>query len=254
MDGSDGNMLLNGKNAIVTGCLRGIGRATMELFARNGANIWACCQNQDEEFERDIRELSKEIGVAIVPVYFDLADNEQLKAGLRTIAASKQKIDVLVNVAGMTHNALFHMTSMEKMKYVFEIDFFSQIQVTQYITKIMAKQKSGNVINISSIAGMDGNPGQIAYSSCKAALIGATKTLAAELAPYNIRVNAIAPGVIETNMTSDLPQEAFSRLMSKSCIKRKGVTDEVANVLLFLASDLSSYVTGQVIRVDGGIG
>lgn len=247
-------MLLAGKNVVITGCLKGIGRKTMELFAKNGANIWACAQAQHEDFESHIEKLTNENHVTITPVYFDLSDQGQIKSGMKSIMSAKQKIDVLVNIAGLTYNALFHMTTMEKMKYVFEIDFFSQIQITQYITKIMTKQKFGNVINVSSIAGMDGNPGQIAYSSCKAALIGATKTLAAELAPYNIRINAIAPGVIETDMTSDLPQEAFGRLMSKSCIKRKGRTEEVANVLLFLASDMSSYVTGQVIRVDGGIG
>lgn len=247
-------MILKGKNVVITGCLQGIGNTTMEVFARNGANIWACCQSPNEEFEKQIKELEEEAGVTITPVYFDLSDGEQIKAGMKTIFASKKKIDVLVNIAGMTYNALLQMTSMEKMKNLFEINFFSQILITQYITKIMVKQKCGNVINISSIAGIDGNPGQVAYSSCKAALIGTTKTLAAELAQYNIRVNAIAPGVIQTNMTADLKEEAYDRLMSKSCINRKGMPEEVANTLMFLASDMSSYMTGQVLRVDGGIG
>jgi 3-oxoacyl-[acyl-carrier protein] reductase len=189
-----------------------------------------------------------------MPIYFDLYDSEQIKSGIKSIMASKQKIDTLVNIAGLTYNALFHMTTMEKMKHVFEIDFFSQMLVTQYVTKIMARQKFGNVINVSSIAGIDGNPGQIAYSSCKAALIGATKTLAAELAEFNIRVNAIAPGVVKTDMTSDLPPDVLDRLMKKSDLNRIGMPSEIANVLLFLASDMSSYITGQILRIDGGIG
>lgn len=247
-------MLLAGKNVVITGCLKGIGRETMELFAQNGANIWACAQAQHQDFESHIEKLANENGVTITPVYFDLSDQEQIKSGMKSIMFAKQKIDVLVNIAGLTYNALFHMTPMEKMKYVFEIDFFSQILVTQYITKLMVRQKFGNVINISSIAGIDGNPGQVAYSSCKAALIGATKTLAAELAEFNIRVNAIAPGVIKTDMTSNLAPDALKRLMKKCVLNRPGMPGEVANVLLFLASDMSTYITGQVLRVDGGIG
>lgn len=247
-------MLLKGKNAVITGCLRGIGRTTMDVFAQNGANIWACCQAPDEEFENHIIDLQKENGVIITPVYFDLSDSEQIKAGMKTIMSAKQKVDVLVNIAGMTYNALFHMTTIEKMKYVFEIDFFSQILITQYITKIMLKQKSGSVINISSIAGIDGNPGQVAYSAAKAALIGATKTLSEELAEHNIRVNAIAPGVIKTDMTAELNQDKFDQLVAKSNLNRAGTPEEVAQTLLFLASDMSSYMTGQIIRVDGGIG
>lgn len=247
-------MILKGKNVVITGCLKGIGRGTMDVFAKNGANIWACAQTKDPEFEAHVAKLANENNVTITPVYFDLADQEQIKEGMKTIVFSKQKVDVLINIAGLTYNALFQMTSMEKMKYVFEIDFFSQILVTQYIAKLMMRQKSGNVINVSSVAGIDGNPGQIAYSSCKAALIGATKTLAAELAEHNIRVNAVAPGVIKTSMTSDLPQDVMTRLMKKSALNKPGMPDEVANVLLFLASDMSSYMTGQVIRIDGGMG
>ena len=247
-------MLLKGKNAVITGCLRGIGRATLDVFAHNGANIWACCQAPDEEFEAHVRDLQKEYDVTITPVYFDLEDHDQIKAAMRTIISSKQKVDVLVNIAGLTYNALFHMTTMEKMKRVFEIDFFSQLLVTQYITKIMVKHKGGSVINVSSIAGIDGNAGQVAYSSAKAALIGATKTLAEELAVYNIRVNAIAPGVIKTDMTADLAQDKFEKLVEKSKLNRAGTPKETAETLLFLASDLSSYITGQVLRVDGGMG
>jgi 3-oxoacyl-[acyl-carrier protein] reductase len=247
-------MLLKGKNAVITGCLKGIGRATMELFAKNGANIWACCQFQDTDFEECIDNLKKMYDVRITPLFFDLMEYEQIKAAVKTIMSTKERVDVLVNVAGMTRDALFHMVSMEEMKHVFEVNFFSQILLTQYITRLMLRHKSGSVINISSISGIDGNPGQLSYSASKAAIIGATKTLSAELAPSGIRVNAIAPGVIKTDMTEGLPEETFKRLMNKSSLKHLGSVDEVGNVLVFLASDLSSYITGQIIRVDGGIG
>lgn len=247
-------MLLDGKNAVITGCLRGIGKATLENFALNGANVWACCQAPDPDFEQFSASLAKRTGRTITPVYFDLSDNEQIKSGMKTILGEKRNVDILVNVAGMTYNALFHMSTMDKIKEVFDIDFFSQLLVTQYITKAMVKQKSGSVINVSSVTGLDGNPGQTAYGSAKAALIGATKTLAIELAEHHIRVNAIAPGVIATDMTAALASEKFNALVAKTKLGRAGSVDEVANVLLFLASDLSSYVTGQVVRVDGGMG
>ena len=154
----------------------------------------------------------------------------------------------------MNRDAIFHMVTMDQLKDTFQINFFSQMLLTQYITKLMLKNKKGSVINISSIAGIDGNIGQLSYAASKAALISATKTLSQELGPKGIRVNAIAPGVIATAMTADLPEEAKTRLMSKSDIKRLGSPEEVANAIIYLASDLSSFVTGQVIRVDGGIG
>ena len=247
-------MLLKGRNAVITGCLRGIGNATMELFARNGANIWACCQFPDPGFENQIRQLATENTVWIRPLYFDLLDPEQIKTASHTIRESKQPVDILVNIAGMTQDSLFHMTTMEQMKKVFEVNFFSQMLLTQHITRYMVRQKSGSVINISSISAIDGNPGQISYTASKAAIIGATKTLSAELAGSGIRVNALAPGVIRTGMTQAMPPAVMENLMAKSDLKHPGLPEEVAGVILFLASDLSSYITGQVIRVDGGIG
>jgi len=247
-------MLLNGKNAVVTGCLKGIGYATMELFAKNGANIWACSQFKDIQFETAIKELQKKYGVWIKPLYFDFMDYEQIKASVKKIMLAKEPVDVLVNIAGMTEDALFHMISMEQMKRVFEVNFFSQMVFTQYITKFMLRKKSGSVINLSSISGIDGNPGQLSYCASKAALIAATKTLSAELAPSGVRVNTISPGVIKTEMTKDLPHKTFDRFMAKSGLKRIGLPEEVGNAIVFLASDMSSYVTGQIFRVDGGIG
>jgi 3-oxoacyl-[acyl-carrier protein] reductase len=247
-------VVLRGKTALITGCLKGIGREAMELFARQGANVWACCQHQDPAFDVAITQLAAEAGVWIRPLYFDLTDAEQIKAALRQVAAAKQNVDVLVNNAGMTQDSLFQMTTMESMKKVFEVNFFSQMLVTQLVTKLMARHKAGSVIYVSSITALDGNPGQISYSASKAALLGATKTLAAELAEHGIRVNAVAPGIIQTDMTAALPPEKFQKLVAGIPMKRPGLPPEVAGVMLFLASDLSSYITGQVLRIDGGMG
>ncbi len=245
--------LLEGKNVIVTGCLRGIGKATMVLFAEHGASIWACAQYPDDAFEVECRTLAQEHKVFIKPVYFDLVDQQAIRSGIKEIFSDKMPVDGLVNIAGLTYNALLTMTSMEKMKQCFEIDYFSQILITQYVVKAMMKQKCGSIVSVASIAGLDGNPGQVAYSGCKAALVGSTKTMAQELGSLNIRVNAVAPGVIATDMTRDLEGKALTRLLDKSALKRKGTPLEVANVLLFLISDLSSLITGEVIRIDGGM-
>lgn len=246
-------MLLNGKNAVITGCLQGIGKATLEIFAKNGANVWACAFAPNDEFELFCDRLSKENNVWIKPVYFDLLDHEQIKAGLKLISSDKIPVHILVNIAGMTKDALFHMIPMEQMRLIFEVNFFSQMYLTQYITKLMVRQKTGSVINISSISGLDGSYGQLSYSASKAALIGATKTLSAELAEKGVRVNAIAPGVIATDMNRIVPENIINKHIQNMSIKRLGTADEVGKAIMFLASDLSSYVTGQIIRIDGGI-
>lgn len=247
-------MLLAGKTALITGCLKGIGFEAMQLCARNGANVYACCQREDASFEAARLHLAEETGVAITPMYFDLGNEDEVKASLRQLVSSKTAIDVLLNVAGMTEDAQFAMTSTESMRRVYGINVVSQMAITQSIGRLMARRGGGSIVYVSSISALDGNEGQLSYSASKAALIGATKTLASEFAPQNIRVNAIAPGVIDTDMTAAIPEPARERLRSRIPMRRLGLPREVAGVLLFLASDLSRYVTGQVIRVDGGIG
>jgi 3-oxoacyl-[acyl-carrier protein] reductase len=248
------SMLLAGKTALITGCLKGIGNEAMQGFARQGASILACCQFHDPIFEEWGRQLAAETGVSITPIVFDLASSEETLAAMRPLVAARRRIDILLNIAGITQDALFSMTTMESMRRVFEINFFAQMLVTQYVSKLMIRQKSGSIIHVSSITAMDGNPGQISYGCSKAALLGATKTLASELGEHGIRVNAIAPGVVRTDMTASIPAESFARLCSRIPMGRAGAPSEVAGVLLFLASDLSSYITGQVLRIDGGIG
>jgi len=246
--------MLSGKTAVITGCLQGIGRSTMDMFAENGANVFACCQSANDDFSRHIEELSRKNDVRIIPIYFDMLDEAAIKQGVRDIQKSKMNVDVLVNIAGANIDALFHMVTMDQLRKTFEINFFSQILFTQYITRLMLKQGKGSVINVSSISAIDGNIGQLSYSASKGAIISATKTMAQELGPKGIRVNAIAPGVIQTAMTAGLPHEALTRLLSRSNLDRVGLPSEVANVIMYLASDMSSFVTGQIIRIDGGIG
>lgn len=247
-------MLLKGKTAVITGCIQGIGRATLDLFAKEGADILACCQNESEEFSIHIEKLKNEFDVDIIPIYFDLSDETSIKNAAKTIMQTKKPVNVLANIAGMTQDALFQMVTREQLNKIFDINFFSQIIFTQYIVKLMLRYGGGSIINTSSISALDGNVGQLSYSAAKAAWAAATKTMSLELGPKGIRVNAIAPGVIDTPMTKDLSQEALERQLSRCKLNRIGKTDEVANTIAYLASDLSSFVTGQVVRIDGGIG
>lgn len=246
-------MLLNGKNAIITGCNRGIGRAILETFAANGANVWAFARTESDSFKEDILNLSQKYNVKIMSVYCDFADPDQIKSAVKQIQTMKLPVDILVNNAGITYNSLFQMTSNDKLKEIFNINFFSIFTFSQYITKFMVRQKSGSIINISSSAGIDGNPGKSVYGSSKAAVICMTKSMAAELGEYNIRVNSIAPGITDTEMLSSMTNEVISQTLEASDMKRVGKPVEIANTAVFLASDLSTYITGQVIRVDGGL-
>lgn len=244
--------LLKGKVALITGCNRGIGKAIMETFAQNGADVWACARKQTDEFEQLLEGLRTKYHVRVTALYFDLADESAIKEALNPLLLAKERIDILVNNAGVAHGSFFQMTSLSKIKEVFEINFFSQLLVTQILAKLMMKQKSGSIINLASIAGIDGNPGYVSYGSSKAALIYATKSIAKELATNNVRVNAIAPGLTETGMADQMEEKAKTLMINNSAMNRLAQPQEIANTALFLASDLSQFITGQVIRVDGG--
>jgi len=246
--------VVKNNNVLITGCTRGIGYAMLEIFAMNGANIWACIRQPSESFFSYSEKLSYEHNVRIMPVCFDLRDLNQMKAAVNLIMSAKLPVHSLINNAGLTYNALFQMTPMDKLREVFEVNFFSQYLFTQYIVKLMIRQKRGSIINISSSAAIDGNAGRSAYGASKAALICVTKVMAAELAEHGIRVNAIAPGITETEMVvQSMSRDVIKETIAHTALKRIGEPAEVATTALFLASNLSSYITGQVIRVDGGL-
>lgn len=247
-------MILQGKNAIITGARRGIGRAAVEVFAAQGANIWACARKQDELFEADMAAVAEKYGVSVWPVYFDVTSEAELKAAVQAIRRQKLNVDILVNIAGIVADSTsFQMTPIEKMKHVMDVNMFAVTLLTQYVSRLMARQKSGSIVNIASIAGIDGAPAQYEYAASKAAIIGATKNLAREFAAENIRVNAIAPGIVDTDMGAKIEDSLKKEILSRVVMGRMGKPEEIANVAAFIASDLASYITGQVIRVDGGM-
>lgn len=244
-------MLLRDKTALVTGSNRGIGRAIVERFAAQGATIWAHARKETPEFAAGIAELASTHGVVIQPVYFDVTDTEAMKAAMRTVTSTRP-VDILVNNAGVAHGGLFQMTQLAKVREVFEINFFAPLALSQTVIGGMRKRGGGSIINLASIAGLDLLPGNVAYGTSKAALIAATQTLAAELAPLKIRVNAIAPGLTETEMAAQMEKKAGSEMVERSASKRLAQPAEIADTAVFLASEMSTFITGQVLRVDGG--
>ena len=246
--------MLTGKNIIVTGARRGIGRAVVEVLAKNGANIWACARKEDDDFSEDMMRIAEACKVSISPVFFDISDQDQVKKGVEVIRKVSSRIDVLINVAGVVAgSSSFMMTSVDKMKEVFEVNFWGTTYLTQYVSRVMMRNKAGNIVFVSSIASLDGAPAQYEYAASKAALNGAVKQLAREFSPFGIRVNGVAPGIIQTEMGMKISEELRNDTLSKVIMKREGTPQEVANVIAFLASDLSGYMTGQIIRVDGGM-
>lgn len=246
-------MLLKGKTAIITGCNKGIGKSILETFAENGANIIACTRHESREFNDYIDFIQNKHSITITKVTFDLEDSIQIKAAISLIISTKVKIDILVNNAGYASGAYFQMTPIVELEKMMKINFTSQVQFTQGISRYMARFKSGSIINMGSTAGLFGDTGMLSYGSSKAALIFATKTMASELGQYNIRVNVIAPSVTKTDMFDQMEENARTKLINSSAFKRAADPIEIANVALFLASDLSTFVNGQTIRVDGGI-
>lgn len=248
-----GGFVLEGKNTVITGSRRGIGRATVECFAKYGAGIWACARKPDSDFEADMNGLSQKYGVRITPVYFDMNNDEEMKAAVKEISAQKLSVDILVNNAGVPHGSLLQMMPMNILRDVFEVNYFSQMRLTQMILRKMIRQKSGSIINIVSVEGLIGNPGNTAYGASKAALSFATKSIAKETAVYGIRVNAVAPGLTDTDMAEIMEEGARKNMLEACAMNRLGRPEEIAEAISFLASDRASFITGQILRVDGGM-
>ena len=252
-------MLLEGKTAVVTGCNRGIGKAILENFVKNGADVFAVVRKEQEEFTLYINELMSEYKVDIIPIYMDLSNEDEVRSGAKSIigykdaSGEKKSIDILVNNAGMS-NPLnsFAMTKMETIRSAFEVNLFGPMLLTQLLARNMMRNKSGSIVFVSSSAAFDGGA-NIEYSASKAAIIGEVKRLAVEYGPYNVRVNAVAPGLTATDMGNSMSEEDEKIALSMNIMKRKGEPREIADTVAFLASDMSSFITAQVIRTDGGL-
>ena len=244
--------LLEGKTALVTGAARGIGKAIAMKFAAEGANIAFTDLVIDENGKQTEEEIAA-LGVKVKGYASNAADYEQTKEVVQQVKEDFGTIDILVNNAGITKDGLMMRMTEAQWDAVINVNLKSAFNFINASLPIMLRQKSGNIINMASVVGVHGNAGQSNYAASKAGMIALAKSIAQEVGSRNIRANAIAPGFIETTMTAALPEEVRKEWASKIPLRRGGQVEDIANVAVFLASDLSSYVTGQVIQVDGGM-
>lgn len=241
------------KNIVITGSSRGIGLAILELFAQEGANIAACSNKQSDTVLLKYKEIATKNNVQITPYFFDMSNEDEVKEGLKELKTAMPVIDVLVNNAGISHIAPFMMSKMEDLHRVFQINYFSQMVLTQGLLGCLKKAKGASIVNMTSIAGLDGGIGVTAYGSSKSAIALTTKVLAQELAFFKIRVNGVAPGMVETDMAISMGEKAAENTSNSAALKRLAKPEEIAQMVVFLASEEASYITGQIVRVDGGI-
>lgn len=245
--------LLKGKTVIVTGTAKGMGKHMVETFVENGACVIAHARTQTDTHVKFCRELEERYDVSVMPLYFDMRDTDAMKEAVKTIRETKRSIDGLVNNAGITFNSLFQMTKMEELRNQMEVNFFAPFLFTQYISKLMVRNKNGSIVSISSSAALDGNSGKSAYGASKAAILTMTMCISEELAASGIRANVICPGVTDTDMLSTLPDYVLDLQKEAAFLKKIGTPADIANTAMYLLSDYSGYITGQVIRVDGGM-
>ena len=240
------------KIAVVTGGTRGIGKQIILSFAKQGYDIATNFREENEDLKKLINEV-QETGSKIVTFKCDVSDYQSSEEFIKNVISEYGKIDVLVNNAGITKDGLLMRMKKEDFESVIDVNLVGTFNVTKNVIPFMMKQRSGRIINISSVVGISGNAGQTNYSASKAGIIGFTKSLAKEVGSRNIQVNAVAPGFIETQMTDVLKDEVKEEIAKQIPLKRMGTTQDVANVVKFLASEDSAYITGQVIQVDGGL-
>lgn len=244
--------LLEGKTAIITGGSRGIGKGIVEIFAQNGANV-AFTYSSSEEAANTLAESLSKKGVKVKAYKSNAASFDESQKLAEEVLSEFGSIDILVNNAGITKDNLLMRISEEDFDKVIEVNLKSVFNMTKAVQRAMLKQRKGSIINMSSVVGVKGNAGQTNYAASKAGIIGFTKSVALELGSRNIRCNAIAPGFIETEMTEKLDEAIVQGWRDAIPLKRGGTPEDIANACIFLASDLSNYITGQVLNVDGGM-
>ncbi|MFM2395287.1 MAG: hypothetical protein RLZZ546_3270 [Bacteroidota bacterium] len=242
--------MLKDKTIIITGASRGIGKATAELFANHNANLILLARDLDKL--ENLKEQLQNEKNKIICFKCDVSKEIEVKDVFTELRGQKINVDVLVNNAGIMKDAMLAMANEELMHEIYNVNVFGSMFMAQQTSKFMLKYRKGSIINMSSIVGTNGNKGQTVYASSKAAIIGFTRSLSKELAPFGIRVNAIAPGFIETDMTAGMDPVFYEKNKTMIGMGRMGSPADIANTALFLASDLSTYVTGQIIGVDGG--
>ncbi len=245
-------MTLQGKHTIVTGGSRGIGKAIVEAFLAEGATVAYVSRTQAEDHAA-LEALASEHGGAVVFHQADVGNEESITSAIDALHESFGSIDVLVNNAGVTKDGLIFRMKSEDWDDVLRINLSSAFYTCRAVSRLMIKQRSGSIINVTSIVGLIGNGGQVNYAASKAGMVGLTKSLAREVAGRSVRVNAIAPGFIETDMTGKLTPEQREALVGQIPMGRVGTPQEVASVCVFLAGDASSYITGQVLPITGGM-
>ncbi|HML26386.1 MAG TPA: 3-oxoacyl-ACP reductase family protein [Methanomethylovorans sp.] len=242
--------MLDGKVVLVTGASRGIGKAIALLAAENHAHV-IINYNKNGKSAAELVDLIHEKGFSASTIKADVSSEDEVKDMFSSIKEKHSKLDVLVNNAGIMRNSLLALTSNELFDHTIDVNLKGTFLCTRYATNIMRKQRSGRIVNISSIVGLQGSEGQTVYSASKAAVIGFTRSAAKELGRYGITVNAVAPGLIETDLIKDMKPDIRDKMLSSISLGRIGTPEDVAKVVLFLSSDLASYVSGSVIVVDG---
>ncbi len=244
---------LASKTAIVTGGLKGIGKGIADTLAACGAKVAVISRRITDEKRVELDEYYKSLGVGVRFYECDVSDYDACESAVSEIAEDLGGIDILVNNAGITRDGLLVKMDKEAFDSVIAANLTGTFNMSRHVGKLMFRKKSGCIINITSVVGIGGNAGQCNYSASKAGIIGFTKSLAKELGPRGIRVNAIAPGFIDTDMTASLSEELKGQMLQRISLKSFGSVKDIANTAAFLSSDMASYITGQVIQVDGGI-
>ncbi len=241
--------MLKGQTALITGANGGIGKSILDLFLKNNANVICLIRKSDNKFKNYVKKFSKRIQI----IEADLTNESQLKEKIEKIFSTKNKLDLLINNAGKASGSTIEMTSQKNLKEIFDVNFFSQIRLTQLLLKYLKKSKRASIINIGSVVTKTADKGTLSYGCSKTALMHATKIMANEFSNYNIRVNGICPSATNTKMLKKMDPRSRNELISKSFMKRACEPIEVANLILFLSSKNSQYINGQIIYLNGGM-